>query len=141
MSETEDTISLVDHLVLVLILVLILTHFRGSRPEVFFKKGVLRNFAELTGKHLCQRLFFNKVVGLKPATLLKKRLWHKCFPVNFANFLKTTFLEYTSGGCFYHLKFFDKLKPYHLEQTVSDNENTGGEVRPSTMQTKELKKN
>ena len=23
------------------------------------------------------------------ATLLKKRLWHKCFPVNFAKFLRT----------------------------------------------------
>ena len=28
------------------------------------KKGVLRNFAKLKGKHLCQSLFFNKVVGL-----------------------------------------------------------------------------
>ena len=36
---------------------------RGSRPEVFSKKGVLRNFAKFTGKHLCQRLFFNKVAG------------------------------------------------------------------------------
>ena len=26
-----------------------------------------------------------------PATLLKKRLWHRCFPVNFAKFLKTPF--------------------------------------------------
>ena len=26
------------------------------------------------------------------ATLLKKRLWHKCFPVNFAKFLRTPFL-------------------------------------------------
>ena len=26
---------------------------------------------------------FNKVVGLRLATLLKKRLWHRCFPVNF----------------------------------------------------------
>ena len=25
--------------------------------------------------------------GLRPATLLKKRLWHRCFPVNFAKFL------------------------------------------------------
>ena len=33
----------------------------------------------------------NKVVGLRPATLLKKRLWHKCFPVNFAIFLITPF--------------------------------------------------
>ena len=28
------------------------------------KKGVLRNFARFTGKHLCQSLFFNKVEGL-----------------------------------------------------------------------------
>ena len=34
--------------------------FRNSRPEVFCKKGVLRNFAKLTGKHLCQSLFFIK---------------------------------------------------------------------------------
>ena len=27
------------------------------------KKGVLKNFAKLTGKHLCQSLFFNKVKG------------------------------------------------------------------------------
>ena len=25
---------------------------RSSRPEVFLKKGVLRNFAKFTGKHL-----------------------------------------------------------------------------------------
>ena len=33
-----------------------ITVFR-SRPKVFYKKGVLRNFAKFTGKHLCQRLF------------------------------------------------------------------------------------
>ena len=38
--------------------------FRGSRPEVFCKKGALRNFAKFTGKHLCQSLFFNKFAGL-----------------------------------------------------------------------------
>ena len=43
-------------------------------PEVFYKKGVLKNFTKFTGKHLCQSLFFNKVAGLRPATLLKKRL-------------------------------------------------------------------
>ena len=39
-------------------------HLRSSCPEVFYKKGVLRNFTKLTGKHLCQSLFFNKVAGL-----------------------------------------------------------------------------
>ena len=28
------------------------------------KKGVLKNFAKITGKHLCQSLFYNKVAGL-----------------------------------------------------------------------------
>ena len=42
----------------------------------FVEKGVLRNFAKLTGKYLCQNLFFNKVAGFRLATLLKKRLWH-----------------------------------------------------------------
>ena len=27
-----------------------------------------------------------------PATLLKKSLWHGCFPVNFAKYLRTPFL-------------------------------------------------
>ena len=34
---------------------------RGSRPEVFCEKGVLRNFAKFTGKHLCQSLFLIKL--------------------------------------------------------------------------------
>ena len=32
---------------------------RSSRPEVFCKKGVSKNFTKFTGKHLCQCLFFN----------------------------------------------------------------------------------
>ena len=55
---------------------------RSSRPEVFCKKGVVRNFTKFIGKHLCQ--------SLTPATLLKKRLWHRCFPVNFIKFLRTS---------------------------------------------------
>ena len=61
------------------------------------RKGVLRNFVKLTGKHLCQSLSFNKVAGLMSATLLKWRLWHRCFSVNFTNFLRTPFLQNTSG--------------------------------------------
>ena len=64
---------------------------RSSHPEVFFKNGILRNFTKFTGKHLCQSLFFNNVAGPRPVTLLKKRLWHRCFPVNFVKFLRTPF--------------------------------------------------
>ena len=45
---------------------------------------------------------FNKVAGLWPTTLLKKRLWHRCFPVNFAQFLRTPFLRNTAfDDCFW----------------------------------------
>ena len=50
---------------------------------MFCRKGVLRNFAKFTGKHLRQSLSFSKVAGLRPTTLLKKRLRHRCFPVDF----------------------------------------------------------
>ena len=30
--------------------------------------------------------------SLRPATLIKKRLWPRCFPVNFAKFLRTAFI-------------------------------------------------
>ena len=46
--------------------------YRSSRPEVLCKKDVLGNFAKFTGKHPCQSLFYNKVAGLNPATLLKR---------------------------------------------------------------------
>ena len=64
---------------------------RSSCPEVFCKKGALKNLAKLTGKHLRQSLFFNKVAGVRPATFLKKRLWHSCVPVNFVKFLRAPF--------------------------------------------------
>ena len=34
---------------------------RSSHQRCSVKKGVLRNFAKFTGKHLCQSLFFNEV--------------------------------------------------------------------------------
>ena len=52
--------------------------------EVFYKKGVPKNFAVFTGKHLS---LSNKVAGLQ----------HKCFSVNIASvlriFLRTSILE------------------------------------------------
>ena len=67
---------------------------------MFCRKDFLRNFTIFRRKHLCYSLFFNEIAGLRPAILLKERLWHKCFPVNFAKFLRTPFLQNTSGNCF-----------------------------------------
>ena len=65
---------------------------RSSHQRCFVKKGVLRNFAKFTGKHLCHRLIFNDVAGLRHATSLKKILWHRYFPVNFVKSLRAPFL-------------------------------------------------
>ena len=64
---------------------------RSSHQRCSVKIGVLRNLTKFTGQHLCQSLFFIKVSGLGPATLFKKRLWNRCFPVNFVKFLRTPF--------------------------------------------------
>ena len=67
------------------------------------KKGFLKNFSKFTGKHLCQSLLFNKVAGVRPATLLIKRLWYRCSPVNFEKSLRKPF-------------FFKKSRKIGLEQ-------------------------
>ena len=88
---------------------------RSSHRRCSLRKGVLRNFVKFTGKHLCQSLLFNKVAGLRPATSLKKKLWHMCFPINFAKFLRTPFLRNTSGRLLVYLTFhsiqYPKINP------------------------------
>ena len=61
-------------------------------PELSSKKGVLKNVAEFYWKSLSQ--------SLKPVTLFKERLWHRCFPVNFVKFLRTPFWHNTSEWLF-----------------------------------------
>ena len=73
--------------------------YRISRRRFCVKKSVLRNFAKFTGKHLCQCLFFKKVAGLRPATLLKRKLRHRCFPVTFAKFLIRSFYRTLPNDC------------------------------------------
>ena len=70
--------------------------FRSSHQRCSIKKGVLRNFTKFTGKNLRWSLFSNKVAGLRPANLLKKRLCRRCFLVNFVKFLRTPLLQDTS---------------------------------------------
>ena len=65
--------------------------FRSNHRRCSVRKGVLRNSAKFTRKQMCQSLIFNKVANLRPETLLKKRLWHRCFLVNFVIFLGTPF--------------------------------------------------
>ena len=56
---------------------------------VFLK--ILQNSQEST----CARVSF--LIKLQLPALFKKRLWHRCFPVNFAKFLRTLFQQNTFG--------------------------------------------
>ena len=59
---------------------------------------MLLEISQNSQESTCARAsFFNKIAGLRPATLLKKRLWYRCFPVNFVKFLRTPILQNTSG--------------------------------------------
>ena len=58
---------------------------------MFYKKGVLKNFAKFTGKHTWQSPFSNKLTDPTPAPVSKKKLWHRCFPVDFAKFVRAPF--------------------------------------------------
>ena len=59
--------------------------YRSSHPEVFFKKGILKNFAKFTGKRLCYSLFFDKVAGLRPG----KEFLAQVFTCEFCEIFKT----------------------------------------------------
>ena len=67
------------------------TYLRRSRSchcRCSVRKGVPRNFAKFSGKHLCQSLFINKVVGLRSATLLKKETLAQLFSCQFCKISK-----------------------------------------------------
>ena len=72
------------------------TNYRSSHHRTY-EKRCSEQFHEIHRKTPVPESFFNKIADLRPATLLKKKLWHSCFPVNFAKFLRTHFLQNTSG--------------------------------------------
>ena len=71
--------------------------FQKQPSEVFYKNDVLQNFAKFIGNHMYQSPFFSKIADLRCTALLKTRLWHRCFPVNFTKFLRRTFLKNIFG--------------------------------------------
>ena len=67
----------------------------AGTPEAVVRRCSVKISLYSQEKNLCQSLFFNKVAGLTSAALLKKRLWHRCFPVKFAKFSRTLFVYRT----------------------------------------------
>ena len=95
----------------------LISDIQKQPPEVFCKKKVFLEVLQNSQENTRARVFFNKVEGLRPATLLKKRLWHWCFPVNFAKFLRITFLQNTSSRLLLDIQSYENdTKSYKLLQ-------------------------
>ena len=65
------------------------TNSRSSHRSC--KKDALKNVVKLSGKHLCQSLFFNKVYFLQ-------KLWQRCLPVIFYAQLRWLLLNQRNHG-------------------------------------------
>ena len=68
----------------------ILFIFRSSHQGCSVRKGVLRNFAKFTGKHLRQSLFSNKVAGAA-CNFIKKETLAQMFSCEFCGISKKAF--------------------------------------------------
>ena len=64
---------------------------RNFQKQPFTYAFVLKIFSKLTGKHQCRSLAFNKVVGLRPATVLKKETVAQVFSCKFCEIFMNNF--------------------------------------------------
>ena len=96
------------------------THCRCS-----IKKGILQNtlrkrknkeiiLQNSEGNTCVRASFLEKASDLGPVTLLKKILWHKCFPVNFLKFLRAPYLKNTFGTLVLFVIIFALLTNLHI---------------------------
>ena len=78
----------------------------SNRSQMFYKIDVLKNLLKFKGKY-CKGISFLLKLQVGCSTFLKKLL-HKCFPANFAKFLRAIFFLNTVGRLHLH---FIKSKP------------------------------
>ena len=85
-------------------------------------KKVFLKISQNSQKNTCARVSFliklQAIGGVlrTSATLLKKRFWHRCFPVNFAKFSRTPFFQKTPpvAASIYFLLHFLYISSIHF---------------------------
>ena len=63
--------------------------------ELIYKKGVLKNVAKLTRKHLCKGFFFNKVADLMVCSFIREEALEQVFYCEFCKIFKNTYFRRT----------------------------------------------
>ena len=97
LNKSSGSMKLIPVYILIFSLKVLTHQSRKTRNKInnlsllcLFKKpqkAVLIFFSNCQ-ENICAVIFFNKVASFKHATLLKKKPWHRCFPLNFANVLR-----------------------------------------------------
>ena len=70
--------------------------------ELLCKKRCSWKFCKFHRKTPVSKSLFNRVAGLKGCSFIKTRLQHRCFPVEFTKFLRTSNLR-SVNDCFWNL--------------------------------------
>ena len=87
---------------------------QSIRSQMFFKVGVLKNFANFTGKHLCWSLFLIKLQawrhGTQPTQL---------FPMKFAKFFWTFFYRTSAVAASGNWKTFHCLSIFYYHHDLA----------------------
>ena len=97
-----------------------LSLFRRNHRACSIKKMFSKMSQNSQEKHLCWSLFS---VKLKAFNFIKKKLQHNYFPVNFAKFLRATFLHNTLGDCSCLLElqsFIGKIKCFIQDISIKN---------------------
>ena len=95
--------------------------YRGSCPEVFLEKGVLKICCKFTGEHSCRSAISIKL----QSNYIEITLRHGCSPVNLLHLFRTPFLKNTSGRLLLHLKYIKVFSqrnsyiPLTLKETLT----------------------
>ena len=82
---------------------ILLPHQKQSSAGVLLK-AVLKNFAKCTGKHLCQSLFFSKVISLSLKLYEKGAYGTGVFLWVLQNFSERLFCRTPLDDCFKHMR-------------------------------------
>ena len=91
-----------------------ISHYRSSHQSCSIKKVFLKISQNLQ-ENTCAWVSCRQ----RPTTLLKKRLWHRCFPVNFTKFLRTPFFNRTPlVTASVKVESIFRIKPLHVNEAI-----------------------
>ena len=63
-------------------------------------KNVFSKIPQNSQENICAIVSLLIKLQASVCNFIKRKLWHRCFPVNFAKFLRTTFYRTPSADCF-----------------------------------------